>query len=151
MWQITWVLGLLPEWFWTLVLIIGIAGVIASWILQFIPFISKYKLPIQVIGILLTVSGVYYEGFYSNEAKWQAKVTELEEKLKVAEEKSKEVNVEIVTKYKDRVKVVTDTKVVIQEKIVKEKEFIDKECRVPEVAIDIHNDAAKNKKPGDSK
>ena len=46
------------------------------------------------------------EGGIVNEAKWEARVKELEEKVKIAEEKSTEKNVEI------QEKVVTQTKVV---------------------------------------
>ncbi len=106
MWQITWMLSLLPDWFWTLVLIAGFLAVLAAWVLKFVPFVSTYRLPIQVGGVLALLVGVYFQGVIANEAKWEAKVKELEAKLAVAEEESKKENV------------------VIQEKIVKQKEYI---------------------------
>ncbi len=99
-------LSLLPDWFWTLVLIAGFLAVLAAWVLKFVPFVSTYRLPIQVGGVLALLVGVYFQGVIANEAKWEAKVKELEAKLAVAEEESKKENV------------------VIQEKIVKQKEYI---------------------------
>jgi len=140
-------LGLLPDWFWALVLIAGVLAVLASFVLKFIPFVSTYRLPLQVGGILALLVGVYFQGVIANEAKWEARVKELEAKLAVAQEESKQTNT------------------VIQEKIVKQKEFvkgkteyitryIDKEiikkeeivkyietCPVPKELIELHNSA----------
>ena len=106
MWQLTWMLGLLPDWFWALVLIAGVLAILASFVLKFIPFVSTYRLPLQVGGILALLVGVYFQGVIANEAKWEARVKELEAKLVIAEQESKQTNT------------------VIQEKIVKQKEFV---------------------------
>ena len=103
--QLTWMLSLLPDWFWTLVLIAGVLAVLAAWVLKFIPFVSTYRLPIQVGGILALLVGVYFQGVISNEEKWQARVKELELQVAKAEAQAKETNVKIEEKivYKDRV------------------------------------------------
>ncbi len=147
MWQITWMLGLLPDWFWTLVLIAGVLAVLAAWVLKFIPFVSTYRLPIQVGGILALLVGVYFQGVIANEAKWEARVKELEAKLAVAEEESKKENVVIqekIVKQKEFVKGKTeyitkyiDREVVKKEEIVKYIEM----CPVPKELIDLHNSA----------
>ena len=54
-------LSLIPDWFWTLVLISGIIGTLATWVLKFIPFVSTYRLPIQVASIIALVAGVYFK------------------------------------------------------------------------------------------
>jgi len=72
MWQITFMLGLLPDWFWSLVLIAGILGVLAAWVLKFIPFVTTYRLPIQVGSVLLLLVGVYFQGVIANEEKYKA-------------------------------------------------------------------------------
>ena len=148
MWQIMWVLSLLPDWFYHLVTVAGVIGVIAAWVLKFIPFISTYRLPIQVVSIIAVLFGVWMEGGIVNEAKWQARVKELEEKVAVAETQSKEENVKIVTK------VVTKTQIVkVRGKdIVK---YVDREivkydtkfapggiCEIPKEFIKAHNDSA---------
>lgn len=148
MWQLSWMLGLLPNWFWTLVLICGVVGILASWVLKFIPFVSTYRLPIQVGSIIALLVGVYFQGFNANEEKWQARIKELEEKVRIAEEKSKETNVKIEEKivYKDRVireKAKTQIEYIDRE-IVKREEVIKfvEQCPIPQVIIEEHNKAA---------
>jgi hypothetical protein len=171
MWQITWALSLLPDWFWTALLITGIVAVVASVILGVVPFIKQYKLPIQVGGIISIIVSVWFLGAASNEEKWQVKIRELEDKVKLAEEKSKETNTEIqekVVKQKEYIKGKTEyitkyidkleTKEVIKEvqgpERVRVEEVIKyiENCPVPKELINIHDAAATlNKAAGDSK
>jgi len=152
MWQITWILGLLPDWFWPTLLIIGVLAIIASWVLKRIPFISSYNLPIRIGGIMSIVVSIWFLGAASNEEKWQAKIKSLEEQVKVAEEKSKETNTVI------QEKLVTTTKVIkgkteyitkyLDKEIIKKEEIIKyiENCPVPKEIIDIHNQAAEMNK-----
>jgi hypothetical protein len=155
MWQFQWVLSLIPDsfllWFINILLVVGLAGTVAGFFIKFIPFVNQYRLPVQIVSVILLVAGVYFKGGYANEMAWREKVKAAEERAAIAEEKAKETNVQIETKIVERVKKVKEVQYVIQEKIVKEKELIDKDCRVPQVAIDIHNDAAKNRKPEEKK
>ena len=146
--QIIWILSFIPDWFWTLVLIFGILGTLASWVLKFIPFISTYRLPIQVASIIALVVGVYFQGVIANEAKWQSKIAELQQKVVEAEIKSKETNIVV------QEKIVTKTKVIkekgkdivnyIDREVVKKEEIIKyiEQCPVPKEIIDLHNRAA---------
>ena len=148
MWQIMWLLNLMPDWFYHLIVILSILGLIVASVLKFVPFVSTYRLPIQVISVLLLVFGVWMEGGIVNEAKWEARVKELEEKVKIAEEKSTEKNVEI------QEKVITQTKVVkekgrdiiqyIDREVVKKEEIVKfiENCPIPKDIIDAHNAAA---------
>jgi hypothetical protein len=142
MWQITWILSLLPDWFWTVSLIAGIASCIAS------RFFGIYKLPLVLGGAAAVVLSVWMLGAASNEEKWQVKIKELEDKVKVAEEKSKEVNttvVEKIVKQKEYIKGKTEyiTRYVDKE-IIKDKEVIKfvENCPIPSAIIDAHNAAA---------
>ena len=120
-------------------------------VVRWVPAIAPYHLILQIVSIVLLVAGVYLKGGYGVEMEWREKLRIAEERAKAAEEQAKVVNEKIVTVYKDRVKVVTDTKFVIQEKIKEVEKIIDKECKVAPEAVDIHNAAAKNRKPGESK
>lgn len=155
MWQFQWMLSLIPNsfllWFINILLIVGLAGTIAGFFIKFIPLVNQYRLPVQIISIILLVAGVYFKGGYSTEMAWRNKVKAAEERAAIAEEKAKETNVKIETKIVEKIKVVKEIEIVNRDRIVKEKEYIDKECKVPQVAIDIHNDAAKNRKPESSK
>ena len=153
MWQIMWMLSLLPDWFYHLIVIFSLLALIVASVFKFIP----YRLPIQVFGALLLLFGVWMEGGIVNEAKWEARVRELEDKVKIAEEKSKEKNVEI------QEKVITQTKVVkekgkdiiqfIDREVVKKEEVIKyvENCPVPKDIIDAHNAAATLNKATEAK
>ena len=157
MWQIMWLLNLMPDWFYHLIVILSILGLIVASVLKFVPFVSTYRLPIQVISVLLLVFGVWMEGGIVNEAKWEARVKELEEKVKIAEEKSTEKNVEI------QERVVTQTKVVkekgrdiiqyIDREVVKKEEIVKfiENCPIPKDIIDAHNAAATLNKATEAK
>ena len=155
--QITWMLGLLPDWFWTVVLIAGVLGILASWVLKFVPFVSTYRLPIQVGSIIALLVGVYFQGVIANEAKWQNEIAALQKKVDEAAVKSNETNVVV------QEKVVTKTKVIkekgqdiikyVDREIVKKEEIIKyiEMCPVPKEIIDLHNQAAELNKAAEGK
>jgi hypothetical protein len=155
MWQLQWVFSLIPDsvllWFVNILLLVGLAGTIAGFFIKFIPFVNTYRVPVQIGGVILLVLGVYFKGGYANEMAWREKVKAAEERAAIAEEKAKETNVKIQTKIVEKIKVVKQNTVVYRDRIVKEREAIDKDCRVPQIAVDIHNDSAKNRKSEASK
>lgn len=138
-----WILNFLPFWFFHLITLLGVLGLVAGFVLGMIPIINKYKLPIQVISLLLLVAGIYMEGAISNEEKWQALVKEMEAKVALAEEKSKNANSKIEYKFIDKVKLVDKTQVVIQEKLKEVEKVIDAKCEIDPSVISILNEAAK--------
>jgi len=148
MWQIMWILSLLPDWVYHLITIAGVLGVIAAWVLKFIPFISTYRLPIQVGSVIALLFGIWMEGGIVNEAKWQTRVKELEEKVAVAETQSKEENVKIVTKVVTKTQIVkvrgNDIVKYVDREIVKyDTKFAPGEiCEIPKEFIKAHNDSA---------
>jgi len=173
--QILYLLSFLPDWFWGLVLIVGILASLASWVLRVIPFVKKYSLPLNVAGVLLTLSGIYYQGVIANEEKWMQRIDELEEAVKDAEAKAKQTNTEIRTEVVEKVKVVKErgTKQieyidrVVKGETIKETVMQDmsqeqraayekqvdelrnslKNCPVPKIVLDEHNKAALNPSP----
>lgn len=150
MWQLHWIISLLPDAvlnaiYW-LIIIAGITGVAASWIARWIPFYGQYAKVLKPLGVVLIILGVYLKGGYDTEMAWRDKLHAAEEKARLAEEQAKQVNTEIVTVYKDRVKVVKEQTVVYQDRIKEVEKVIDKDCKVAPEVITIHNDAAKNRK-----
>jgi hypothetical protein len=147
-----WMLAFFPDaflaWIINTILITGIIGFAASfffgYVVRWLPAIAPYHLLIQVVSIVLLVSGVYFKGGYSVEMAWRERVAELEAKIAISEQQSKEVNEKIVTVYKDRVKVVKEKQIVVQEKIKTVEVMIDSVCKVTPESIDILNDAAAN-------
>ena len=83
-----WLLQWLPDWVFHLILLVGVLGLGASFVLKFIPFVDQYKLPIQVAAVILIVLGVYMEGAISNQAWWELRVAEAEKRVAEAEKKA---------------------------------------------------------------
>lgn len=164
-----WIINFLPEWIIHTIFSIGVLGTIAGFVLGFIPFIKTYKLPVQIISILLLVLGVYLEGGLADNKEWQLKVAEMEAKIAQSETKSSEKNVEIQEKIVETTKIVREkgrdiikyvdrwnTKEVIKEvegpERVRREEVVKyiENCPVPKEMIDIHNQATELNK-GDKK
>ena len=138
---------LLPESFLIFIinalLVVGLIGMVIGFIGGKIPFVGTYATIIKIVSIVLFCIGLYWKGGYSVEEDWRQRVADMEEKVRIAEEKSKEVNTVIETKYKDRVKKVTETRNVIVEKIKINEKIIDAKCELDPVVISILNEAAK--------
>ena len=150
-----WMISLIPDgiivWVINTVLLTGLIATLVSFFIKFIPFVNSYKLPIQILGIILLAIGLFFKGGYATEMMWRERVAAMEEKIAEAEVKSAKTNTVIQKVYVDKVKVVRDTQYVIQERIKEVEKLIDKECKVAPEAVDIHNDAAKNRRPGENK
>jgi hypothetical protein len=159
MWQITWMLGFLPSWFWTTVLLFSIIGLLLAWLFTKLP----YSLPVKVFSILGIVLSVWALGAAANEEKWQARIKELETQLAAAQAAStgvtKEVEVKVVEKTKfikgksqEIIKYIDrwNTKEVVVEgpERIKREEIIKyiEMCPVPKEIIDAHNAAAEMNK-----
>jgi hypothetical protein len=145
-------INLIPDIFWTLVLWTGVLSIVASYLLGKIPFVQQYKIPLRVGGVVAVLIGVYFYGVIANEAKWQARIKELEEKVAIAEAKSADTNTVIKTEVVEKVKVVKErakTQIeYVDREVVKDKEVIKyiENCPVPKTIIDQINEAAKGVK-----
>jgi hypothetical protein len=157
MWQFQWMLSLVPNWFWSTLLICSIVGMLAALVLKRVPFISNYRFPIQAISVLSLVGSVWFLGAASTTAVWESKIKDLEDKVRVAEEQAANKTVEV------QEKIVTKTKV-IREKAKTQIEYIDRivtqdkevikyieQCPVPKVIIDQHNLATELNKAAEGK
>jgi hypothetical protein len=138
-----WILKFLPDWIFYAILLIGLAGLAASFVLKFIPLISQYKIPIQAISGILIVFGVYMAGAISNEAAWQARVTELQLKIARAETQSAEANSEIKSKLAQKEREIALEQQALQGRIQQNAAQMDAVCKIPQSAVDILNDAAR--------
>lgn len=149
MWQIQWLIALLPESVLltviNLIVLVGLSGtLIGFFFMRFFRFLLPYKTIVQIIGVVLLVIGVYLKGSYSTEMAWRDRVNQLEQKVKASEEKAVEKNVEIQEKIVYKTKKIKEIQVVNRERIVEHRVEIDKDCVVAPEAISIHNAAAKN-------
>lgn len=144
-----WMMSFIPDaWLHLAVIYVLFAGVglyALSFFTKFIPPLIPYSGIYRIIGTVLIVVGIYFYGSYSTEMSWRNRVAELEEQVKISEAKSKTANVEIQTVYRDKIKIVKETQVVIQERIKEVEKRIDAQCAVDESVIQILNDAAVRK------
>ena len=144
-----WLLHLLPTslilWIVNIAMIAGLAGILISYFIRFIPFINIYRTPIQIISIIVFCSGIYWYGGYTTEMLWRDEVAKMEAKVAESEEKSKKVNKVIQKVYVDRVKIVKQDVVVIQEKIKEVSNVIDRDCKVSPEAVNLLNQAARRR------
>ena len=88
MWQLAWMLSFIPEAFWSMLLYGSLIAVAGTYILKFIPPFKLYANIIRPIGLAVAFLAVYWQGGFDNEAKWQAKVKEMEAKVAAAEAES---------------------------------------------------------------
>lgn len=141
-----WLLHLLPDsfllWVINIILIAGIVGTVSGFFLTFIPFVHRYKLLVQIIGVALLAAGLFWKGGYSVEMEWRDRVAELEKKVQAAEAKSAQTNVVIKEKVVTKIKKVKDTQIQIQKEIVEKEKLINGECIVSKDAVTILNKAA---------
>ena len=142
-----WIINWLPEFVVHLIFLAGIVGTIAGFVLGFIPFVSKYKLPIQIISLLLLSLGVYLEGGLAEKAKWELRVKEMEAKVAAAQAESQKTNVQIVEKIVTEKEFIKVKGAKVVEYIDREVKVFDSNCTVPEVAIKAHDMSASNEAP----
>jgi hypothetical protein len=137
-----WLLDFLPDWVFYVPFFMSLFGLILS------IFAPMHKTPIQVVCVVVLLFSVYMFGGISENKKWKERVTELEAKVVVAENKSAIETVKIVDK------------IVYEKQIIKQKgadviKYIDKEvvkydtkflpggpCEIPNEFIESLNKAA---------
>lgn len=141
-----WMLSLIPDsfliYFVNLIFYTGVIATILGFVLRF-EFLAPYRMICQVIGVLALGAGLYFKGGYEVEQQWRKRVSDMQVKVDLAEQKAKTANAEIQTKIVTKIKTIHDTKVITKEVIKEKQVMIDANCDVPEVAIDILNSAAK--------
>ena len=136
-----WILSYLPTWIFYAITVIGILGLISSYVLGMVPLITQYKLPLQILSVVVIAFGVFIIGGVENELSWQAKVKELEAQVAVATAKSNETNTKIQYKVVTKIQVVKEQVEVVKKEIEIQKEFINADCKVNPTAIDLYNKA----------
>ena len=102
-----WILQWLPDWIFYAIFFVGLLGLLATYVMKFIPLVNVYRTPIQAISILAIAIGTYMSGAISNEEAWQARVKEMEAKVATAEIESQKENVKIVEKIVNKTEYIT--------------------------------------------
>lgn len=143
-----WILSFLPDWIFHAVVIAGFLAVILGTFLKSIPIINKYALLLKIVGYIVLALGIFLEGGIHTERIWQARVKEVEAKLAIAEQQSKEENVKIVNKVVTKTQIIRTrgndiVKYVDREIIKYDTKFAPGgQCEIPKEFIKAINDAA---------
>jgi hypothetical protein len=145
-----WILHLIPDsfliWVVNITCIVGLAATVGGFFLGWVPFVNRYKTPLQIIGIVLLTVGVYWKGGYSTEMEWRARVAEVEAKVKVAEAKAKQANTQVQTKIVTKIVKIQERAAAVSENIRRNKTVINAECKLNDEAINAYNSSITKEK-----
>jgi hypothetical protein len=148
MWQIQWLLQLIPDsvfvWLTYLLFGAGLVLYIASKLVSWIPLMGQYRLPAELIGVVALVIAAYFYGGVS----YREQIAEMKQRIRIAEEKSQQVNTVIETKIIEKVKVVKEN-VYITREIVRDTagRQLDTQCSLPQSTVSLHDSASGNEIP----
>ena len=151
--QLGWMLSLIPDsifvWIYYIMLTLGVGLYVASKLVKWLPLMGQYKLPAELVGVVLLVVGAYFYGGHGVQQAWLARVAELEAKVKIAEEKSQQVNTVIQEKVVTKIKVVKEN-VYVNREIIKEVagKQLDASCSLPKSTVSLHDSASRNEVAG---
>jgi cellobiose-specific phosphotransferase system component IIA len=128
-------------------LIVGLIGTFAGFLLGIIPIINQYKLPIQIISIIVLVFAVYSEGSITNNEEWQAKVKEQENKVALAEQQSNDLNDKIQESLKVKTNIIQERKNETKKEIIT---YVHDECKLTNAFISLHDSSSQSQLPDSS-
>lgn len=144
-----WILSVLPEWAFHMLLGAGLLMTIAGFALGTIPLIKKYALVLKVLGVAVLSLALYLEGGLADNKEWELKVEQAKVQAAQTEAQGANKNVEIQEKIVEKTKVIRekgrdiikyiDREVVKNEEVVK---YIETCPSIPQSIIDEHNKAA---------
>ena len=147
--QLVWMFSLLPDSIFVMltyaIFAVGLLLYIASKMVQWIPIMAQYRVPAELVGVLCLCAGAYFFGWRGNEEHWLAKIKELEQKVAIAESRSREVNTVIETKIVTKIKVIKET-VYANKEIIREVAGaqLDSQCTLPQSSVVLLNSASRN-------
>jgi len=113
-------------------------------ILNKFPALAPYHLIIQIVSVVLLVSGIYFKGGYSTEMLWRERVKEAEAKVAVVEEQSRELNAKLEEERKKKQKVKVEYYNTVKTEIKEVEKVINAKCEVDTKVNELHNKAATN-------
>jgi uncharacterized coiled-coil protein SlyX len=148
-----WLLSFLPDS--TLMYIVNgvlVVGAISFFLAFFVlhkilnkfPALAPYYLLIQIVSVVLLVSGIYFKGGYSTEMMWRERVKEAEAKVAAVEQQSQELNNQLEEERKKKQKVKIEYYNTVKTEIKEVEKIINAKCVVDPKVNDLHNKSATN-------
>jgi hypothetical protein len=145
MWQIQWMLQLIPDsifvWITYALFLTGIVLYIVSKLVTILPMISRYKLGAELLGIaVLIVSAYFYGGI-----EYRQMIADLKSRVAVAEQQSRDANATLEKKTQQHLKEIkevrNENKRIVRDTVAKQ---IDSQCVLPRSAVSLHDSASRN-------
>jgi len=141
-------LSFVPDWFINYFVHIifgaGLIGIIAGAFLSKIPFVNQYGVLIKIVSNILFVVGLFLEGGLQTELAWREKVADLQKKIEIAQQQSKETNAKIEQKVAEKVKNIKDNVNANRQTIENNRASINAECKLSDTAWLLYNSASQN-------
>jgi len=138
-----WIVNFLPDFIFHILLLVGLLGLVASFVLDSIPFISTNAKAIQLASAVVLAIALYFEGAISDNNAWQARVQALELKVARAETESAEANGKLQKQLAAKDKEIALAQAVLKNRIKEGAAAMDAVCKIPADVVAILNDAAK--------
>ena len=138
-----WVVNFLPDFIFHILLLIGLLGLVASIVLDSIPFISTNAKAIQLASAVVLAIALYFEGAISDNTAWVDRVHQMEKKVAEAEAKSADANTRLVTEMaKNREKIAANQQAVKQA-IQQNIQAINRQCKLTDISVEMYNQAVR--------
>jgi rubrerythrin len=93
--------------------------------------------------VLLIIVSVWFEGGIAEEAKWQARVNELQAKVAKAETESANANTRLVTEIAKNREKIASNQAVVKQAIQQNIQAINRQCKLTDVSVQMYNQAVK--------
>lgn len=146
MWQfqamISWLPAGLIYWFTVILFFGGIIAYIVSKLAGWIPLVSRYKLAVELGSVVAILLGGYLYGG----VEYRLKAQEMAEKVKVAEEQSRQANVDLKKEIDKKNQQIKDQASKLKESVRQNAQRMDSQCTVDSEAVRIINQAAQEPK-----
>ena len=138
-----WIVNFLPDFVFHLLLIAGLLVLVASFVLDSIPFVSTNAKAIQLASAVVLAVALFFEGAISDNDAWKARVQALELKVAHAETESAEANGKLSKQLAAKDKEIALAQAELKNRIKVGAAAMDAVCRIPADVVSILNDAAR--------
>jgi uncharacterized coiled-coil protein SlyX len=148
-----WLLSFLPDsmlmYIVNTVLVVGaisffLAFFVLHKILNKFPALAPYHLIIQIVSVVLLVSGIYFKGGYNTEMSWRERVKEAEAKVAAVEQQSQELNDQLEEERKKKQQVKVEYYTTVKTQIKEVEKVINAKCAIDPKVNELINKAATN-------
>jgi len=141
-------LSFIPDWFINyfvhIIFSVGLTGIIVGAFLSKVPFVNQYGVLIKIVSNILFVVGLFLEGGLQTELAWREKVAELQAKIEIAQQQSKQTNAKIENRVAEKVKTIKDNVNANRQIIEENRTSINAECKLSDTAWLLYNSASQN-------